>query len=364
MEKSSELVIKNVCIVDPPIIQGGMGIGVSLHPLAGAVAWEGCLGIISSAGLDEIVSKRDLKGKKVVDIYTAVRTEIEKARSLSGGRGAIGINIMVALVHDYKDAVRGAIDAGVDVIVSGGGLPLGLSGIKNPGHTALVPIISSARALEDIVKSWGRPKHGNYRPDAAVLEGPLAGGHLGFGYGEIEDTAFELEKLLPPVLEVASRHGNFPIIVAGGIYTHEDIVRFLNMGASGVQIGTRFLATVESSATDAYKQAVVDATEDEILVVSPPEVTPASPCMLPFRLLKSSPVYTTKRTPNCRRGYLLRNGVCKASDDDGYLCVCSELMASAGYAPDEPPLYTVGTNAYRVNKILTVAELMKELRGE
>ena len=355
---------KNIYL-DNCIVQGGMGVGVSLYLLAGAVAKQGGLGIISSAGLNEIVSKRD---GKIVDIYTAVRIEIEKAKSISGGKGAIGINAMVALIDDYEDTIRAAIDAGADAIISGAGLPLRLPSIQPLGHTALIPIVSSARALELIVKKWERD---GYRPDTVVLEGPLAGGHLGFRYEAINNPASKLEKLLPPVLEVASRHGNFPIIVAGGIYTHEDIIKFLAMGARGVQMGTRFLVTKESSATYAYKQAVISATEDDILVVSPPEVTPASPCGLPFRLLKSSPAYTVKRTPNCCRGYLLRNGICKAADDNDYFCVCSELMSSAGYAPKEPELYTVGANAYRIKneipslaELPSVAELMSELRGE
>jgi len=360
-----ELAIKDFCS-DNCIFQGGMGVGVSLHPLAGAVAQEGGLGIVSSAGLRTIVSKRD---GKVVDTYTAVRIELEKAKSSSGGR-PIGINVMCAVVGDYEDTIRAALDAGIDAIVSGAGLPLGLPAIQPPGHTALIPIVSSTRALEIIVKRWERI---HYRPDAIVLEGPEAGGHLGFKPEEVDDPAFALEKLLPAVLEVAHRHGDFPVIVAGGIYTHEDIVRFLSLGASGVQMGTRFLATNESSATDAYKQAVVDAGKDDITVVAYPDKTPASPCGLPFRILKGSPMYTTKRPALCNKGYVLQRGsdgklsecqaMPKSPNNQKFLCICSGLLTSAGYAPDLP-LYTVGTNAYRVDRIRSVAELMAELRGE
>lgn len=364
--KLPQLVIKNFRL-DNSIVQGGMGVGVSLHPLAGAVAKEGDLGIVSSAGLRAIVSLRDGKN---VDTYTAVRIELEKAKSFAD-KGAIGINVMCALVGTYEDTIRAAIDAGVDAIISGAGLPLGLPGIKPPGHTALIPIVSSARALEIIVKRWERL---GYRPDAVVLEGPTAGGHLGFKAEEVDDPEFALEKLLPQVLEVAHYHGDFPVIVAGGIYTHEDIARFLSMGASGVQMGTRFLATNESSATDAYKQAVINAGKDDITVVAYPDSTPASPCGLPFRILKGSPAYKIKRPPKCNGGYVLQRGpegklsVCQAMpgspNSDKFFCICKTLLASAGYAPEEPELYTVGTNAYRVNKILSVAELMAELRGE
>jgi len=347
------------------IFQGGMGAGGSLHRLAGGVAKEGGLGIVSSVCLDLIVSARD--GKKV-NTYDAVRIELERARSLAG-KGAIGINVMCAVVRDYDDTIRGAIDAGVDAIISGAGLPLGLPGIKPPGHTALIPIVSSARALELIIKRWERL---HYRPDAVVLEGPLAGGHLGFSMEEIDNPAFALERLLPPVLEVAHKYGDIPVIAAGGLFYNEDIVKILGQGASGAQLGTRFMGTDEFGGTDNYKQAVVAAGKDDIMVVSYPERTPASPCGLPFRILTSSPMYKANRLPKCDKGYLLREKAGKLSclampgspNCTSYLCPCNGLSASAGYNPVEPELYTVGTNAYLVDKIVPVAEIMKELRGE
>jgi nitronate monooxygenase len=207
-----------------------------------------------------------------------------------------------------------------------------------------------------------------------VLEGPLAGGHLGFKMSEIEDPEFALEKLLPPVLEVAHKHGDFPVIVAGGIYTHEDFLRFGATGAKGGQVGTRFVVTDECSASEAFKQAVINATIDNIVVVGYPDNLPASPCGLPFRILTTSPMYTTKRPARCNKGYVMRPGadgklsVCPAMpkypNNQEFLCICPGLLASAGYAPDEPQLYTVGSNAYRVDRTLSVAELMAELRGE
>ena len=204
-----------------PIVQGGMGIGVSLSPLASAVAVEGGLGIVSSACLDLLTSRRL---QKELTTYQAVREEMSIAKDRGG---VVGINIMVAIAKHYEDSVRAAIDAGVDVIISGGGLPLSLPAIKDPGGTALVPIVSSARALELICRKWER--HG-YRPDAVILEGPLAGGHLGFKFEEISLEENKLENLLPPVKETAQKYGNFPVIVAGGIFTHEDILSFLHLG--------------------------------------------------------------------------------------------------------------------------------------
>ncbi|HBR22108.1 MAG TPA: hypothetical protein DD713_06005, partial [Nitrospiraceae bacterium] len=242
----SPLIIKGKAI-SLPIIQGGMGVGVSLYPLASAVAREGGLGIVSSAALDRLVSKRT--GKKY-NTYEATYEEVCRAKE---NGGFAGINIMRALVRDYNDSVKGALDANADAIISGAGLPISLPTIQPPKDTALIPIVSSARALDIICKKW--EKNG-YRPDAVVLEGPLAGGHLGFKMDEIDSDENRLENLLPPVKDMAQKYGGFPVIVAGGIYTYDDIIRFLKMGADGVQMGTRFLATEESSATIEYKEAV------------------------------------------------------------------------------------------------------------
>lgn len=344
-----------------PIIQGGMGVGVSMHPLASAVAREGGVGIVSSACIERLVSKR--KGKKV-NTYDAVYEEISLSKA-SGGFA--GINIMVALQRTYEDSVKGAIDAGADFIISGAGLPLGLPSIQPPKDTALIPIVSSPRALKIICKRWEKA---GYRPDAAVLEGPLAGGHLGFRMDEVELESNRLENLLGPVKDVAREHGDFPIIVAGGIYTHEDIVRFMKMGADGVQMGTRFLATDESSATDAYKQSVVGAKESDILIAT----DPGSPCGLPFRIIKSSPMFVRikERKPKCDKGYVLMKDAegqftkCGAKEsNEHFFCICNGLLSSAGYNSDiEMPLYTVGTNASRVNSIMSVRDLMAELSGK
>lgn len=345
-----------------PIIQGGMGVGVSLAPLASAVAREGGAGIVSSACIDRVVSKRD--GKKM-NAYEAAYHEV----SLAKAGGYAGINVMGALARDYNDSVKGALDAGADAIISGAGLPVGLPAIQAPKDTALIPIVSSARALEIICRKWEKL---GYRPDAVVLEGPLAGGHLGFKMEQIDLESNKLENLLPPVKDLAIKYGDFPVIVAGGIYTHDDIVAFLKMGADGVQMGTRFLATDESSASDEYKQAVVDATEEDILVAH----DPGSPCGLPFRVIKQSPMYVaaTKklRKPKCDKGYVLlkdkegKFSICPAKQsNEHHFCICNGLLSSAGYNRDkEEPLYTVGTNAYKVDRIVSVKELMDELAGK
>jgi nitronate monooxygenase len=346
-----------------PVIQGGMGVGVSLYPLAGAVAKEGGVGIISSACLDRLVSKRT--GKKH-NTYDATYEEISLAKASSG---FVGINIMVALVRDYENSVRASIDAGSDFIISGAGLPLNLPAIQPPKDTALIPIVSSARALELICKKWDRL---GYRPDAVVLEGPLAGGHLGFKIDQVNLDSNKLENLFPPVKDMALKYGDIPVIVAGGIYTHDDIIRFIKMGANGVQMGTRFLATQESSASPLYKKAVIEAQEEDIIVAD----KPGSPCGLPFRVIKQSPMYQSSlkrmRPPKCDKGYVLLKDSegkftrCPAKEsNEQYFCICNGLLSSADYNADkEEPLYTVGTNASRINKIETVKTLMDELAGK
>ena len=357
----SQLVVKGRTL-PLPIVQGGMGVGVSLAALAGAVARAGGAGVLSSACIDRLVSKRS--GRRV-GTYDAMYEEVSLARA---GGGYVGVNIMVALQRDYEASVRGALDAGADAIISGAGLPLGLPAIQDPKETALIPIVSSARALELICRKWERL---GARPDAVVLEGPLAGGHLGFRMDQIDLEENRLESLLPPVKEMAAKYGGFPIIVAGGIYSHDDIRRFMALGADGVQMGTRFLATEESAATPAYKDAVVRARDEDIVVAD----DPGSPCGLPFRVIRESAMYQSalvrRRTPKCDKGYVLLKDVtgkfvrCAAkASNEHHFCICNGLLSSAGYNSEaEEPLYTVGTTASRVDRVVPVRELMAELAG-
>lgn len=354
MERLPELKIKGLKIPFP-IIQGGMGVGVSLFPLASAVAREGGVGIVSSAGLDRIVSRRT---NKKLTTYDAVLEELDLAKSKGG---FAGINIMVALQRDYNDTVKAAIDAGADMIISGGGMPMNLPTIQNPGDTALIPIVSSPRALELICKKWERS---GYRPDATVLEGPLAGGHLGFKFDEINLESNKLENLFPLVKEVAEKHGGFPVIVAGGIYGHEDIVRFIKMGASGVQMGTRFLTTKESSASAMFKQAVINTKEGDI------QPTRLSPCGMPFMVVTGSPAVKIKK-PFCDKGYVLFKDAegkftkCDAKDPNkDHVCICNALFGAINYSNPSYSLYTSGKIGEKVKKIISVKELMDELKEE
>ena len=263
-----------------PIIQGGMGVGISMSGLASAVANAGGIGVI--AGAMAGITEKDVSANGREANCRALAREIRKAREKSGG--IIGVNIMVALTH-FADLVKTAIAEKVDIIFAGAGLPMELPGfLKNGDRTRLVPIVSSARAAALICKRWFQRY--NYLPDAFVVEGPKAGGHLGFKLEQLDDPAFRLENLVREVVaameKVAAQHNiRIPVIAAGGVYDGADIKRFLDMGASGVQMGTRFVATHECDADDAFKQSYVDAREEDLTVIK-------SPVGLPGRALNNS----------------------------------------------------------------------------
>lgn len=357
------LKVRNIT-VPVPIIQGGMGIGLSSYHLAGAVAREGGLGVLSSAALDRIVSARH--GRKFRPREAAAQ-DVRDAKFLSGGKGIVGMNIMVALINTYEDSTLGAMDGGVDAIISGAGLPMALPEIAlshpRKDEVALIPIVSSGRALEVICKRWSRTGR---LPDAVVVEGPLAGGHIAWRKPEeAEDPANRLENLLKEVFEVAAKWGGMPVIAAGGVYTKEDIQAYLDMGCAGVQMGTRFLATRESGAGDEYKKMLVECKEEDIELAN----RPGSPCGMLFRVIKQSPFYQEAlrrdRAPKCDKGYLLNKGHCPSKyENEKTFCICNGLLAAINLNnPQEKNLYTVGHKAFMVDRIRTVKELMCELQG-
>ena len=355
--------IKNFT-VPVPIIQGGMGIGLSSYTLAGAVAREGGMGVLSSAGLDRIVSKRH--GKKL-NARDAAAQDVRDAKKIGNG-GIVGMNIMVAVINQYADSVLGSMDGGVDAIISGAGLPMALPEIalSHPrnNEVALIPIASSGRAFDVICKRWARSGR---MPDAVVVEGPLAGGHIAWREkSEVDKPENKLENLLAEVFAVVKKWNlDIPVIAAGGVYTHEDIVRYQEMGCGGVQMGTRFLATYESGANERYKQLLVDCTEQDIELAD----RPGSPCGMLFRVLKQSPFYqqalARERAPKCDKGYLLNKGHCPSKhENEKTFCICNGLLASIELNNSaEKDLYTVGAYAHRIERIMSVHELMCELQG-
>lgn len=350
-----------------PIIQGGMGIGISNFRLAGTVAKEGGLGVLSSAALDRIVGARHGKKFKARE---AAAQDVMDAKEISGGNekgGAIGMNVMVAVMNQYEDSILGSMDGGVDVIVSGAGLPLALPEIvkshSRQDDVALVPILSSGRAVDVVLKRWARSDR---LPDGIVVEGPLAGGHIAWRTREeAQDPKNKLEVLIEEVLAVLNKWKlSIPVFAAGGVYSHADILKYLKMGCAGVQMGTRFLATVESGANEEYKKMVVEATEDDIELAD----RPGSPCGMLFRVLKKSPFYQDAlerlRAPKCDKGYLLNKGNCPSKyENEKTFCICNGLLAATNCNKNEKELYTVGHNAHRVDRLLSVKDLMLELSG-
>lgn len=250
-----------------PIIQGGMGVGVSLNGLAAAVANEGGIGVISSAGLGLLYP--GFKGSYFEKCIYGLKEEIRKAREKTSGM--IGVNVMVAL-SNYSDMVRTAISEGIDIIFSGAGLPLDLpSYLTKESKTLLAPIVSSARAAKLICEKW--LANYSYLPDAIVVEGPKAGGHLGFKKDQLFSDSYSLEHLVPEVVSVANSYAEqkiIPVVAAGGISTGQDIARFLGMGASAVQMGSIFVPTEECDSSIEFKNAYVNAKENDIRIIQSP----------------------------------------------------------------------------------------------
>ena len=246
--------------IQVPIIQGGMGIGISLSKLASAVANMGGVGIISTVGIG-LTGKQTAKGYKKGNVE-AIRKEIRKARELTPG--VLGVNIM-SVITDFSDMVKTSIVEGIDIIFSGAGLPLDLPSYLGKGvKTKLVPIVSSGRAANIIAQKW--KQNYDYLPDAFVVEGPKAGGHLGFKADALQEAGNKLENLVDEVVKVARElkdkfNKYVPVIAAGGIFTGTDIKAIMQRGASAVQLGTLFVDTEECDTSQEFKQAIVDSKE-------------------------------------------------------------------------------------------------------
>ncbi len=338
-----------------PIIQGGMGVGISMSSLASAVANEGGVGVISAAEIGFI--KEDFAKKPKETNVIALKEEIKKAKELT--KGIIGVNIMVAMT-DFYELVIASIESKADMLFIGAGLPLGMpiKEIKN-SKTKVFVIVSSSRAANLIFKYWDR--HYGILPDGVVVEGPKAGGHLGFKYEQIDNPDFALEKIIPPTIEVVRKYEKkyskkIPVIAAGGIYTGEDIYRFINhIGVDGVQMATRFVATHECDADIGFKEAYINCKKEDIVIIK-------SPVGLPGRAIKNEflkEVERGKKTPfkcvwQCLKGcdykrapYCITQALVNAQK--------GKLFAGFAFA---------GSNAYRVNKIVSVKELINELKEE
>lgn len=348
--------------VNIPIIQGAMAVGISLSGLASAVANEGGIGVIAAAGI----------GMLEPDFFTnfkeankrALRKEIKKAREMT--KGAIGVNIMVAL-SDFDDLAMIAVDEGADLIFLGAGLalrnPVRNINTSSPDRlskvaTRVVPIVSSARAAKIIFRYWA--KNYDQVPDAVVVEGPLAGGHLGFKKEQINNPDYALEKILPEVISVIKpykQHFNksIPVIAAGGIFTGADIHKFIRLGAQGVQMATRFVATHECDASIEFKEAYLKCKKEALTIIDSPVGLPGraiwnkfledvsagvkKPFKCPWRCLKTCDF---KKSPYCI--VLALTNAKKGNLSEGFTFA--------------------GANAYRIDKIVSVKELVGTLLEE
>ncbi len=334
----------------PPIIQGGMGVRVSRANLAAAVANTGCVGVIASAGLGQYEDFPDAEFEKVNE--EALRYEIRKARRLSSG--IIGVNIMVAL-SDYENLVKTAVEENIDLIISGAGLPLSLPKYLNGKDIKLVPVVSSARTFQIICKRW--KSHFNKLPDAVVVEGVKAGGHLGYSPDSIiNNTAAGLEQIISETIKIAdSFEPAIPVIAAGGIFDGDDIAHFLKLGASGVQMATRFVCTDECDAHNNFKLAYLNANAEDLTIIE-------SPVGLPGRVINSSFVEKIKQGKTipfeCKYQCLKTCDPTKAP-----YCIAKVLANAAEGKMDESFVFA-GSNAWRCNKIVPVRLLVDELIEE
>ena len=344
-----------------PIVQGGMGVGISLSGLASAVANQGGIGVIAGAMIG--MKEPDVAKNPIEANLRALRQELTKAREKT--QGIIGVNIMVALTT-FSQMVRTAIENRADIIFSGAGLPLEMpkhllqacEEKKEEFKTKLVPIVSSARAATLIARKW--LSRFDYLPDAFVVEGPKAGGHLGFKREEINDPNFALEVLVPQVVEAAKRLEDqkgraVPVIAAGGIYTGEDIKKFLDLGASGVQMGTRFVATKECDADDRFKQSYISAREEDITIIK-------SPVGMPGRALQNDFIEAA-RQGNKKPFKCVFHCVHTCDQEKTPYCIAQALI-SAMKGNLERGFAFCGANVARVNSIVSVKELMESLQQE
>jgi len=337
-----------------PIIQGGMGIGISESNLASAVAEEGAIGVISSVGLCALNTDPGIDNKTASK--EMLKEEIRRAKTIT--KGILGVNIMVA-VSNFDELVNISVDEKADLIIIGGGLPL-----KNPVRklgkikTKILLKVSSARAANLVFKLWEK-NHSNI-PDGVVVEGPMAGGHLGFKPEELEAPQNKLERLIPEVVQAVIPFRNkfkkdIPVIAAGGIYTGADMCKFMKLGANAVKMATRFVATKECDASDEFKQAYVNCKKEDIGIIQ-------SPVGLPGRVIIND--FTKKIVAGYKKPFncpwqCLKNCNYKTAP----YCI-SMALANAKRGNLKEGFVFAGANAYLVDKIVSVRELIKTIMYE
>lgn len=334
-----------------PIIQGGMGVGISLSRLAGNVAKEGGIGIISTAQIG--FAEEDFYTNPIVANIRAIDKHIKKAKEISDN-GVVGVNIMVA-TNNYKEYVIASAKSGADVIISGAGLPISLPEYVEGFSTKIAPIVSSEKATNVILKMWDRKYHRT--ADFLVIEGPKAGGHLGFSIEDLEqmDTINyddEITKIIACKKQYEEKYGvSIPVIVAGGIYNHEDIIHALELGADGVQVASRFVVTEECDAASEYKEQYIKARKEDIEIV-------LSPVGMPGRAIRNQFLDKIKlereKIDKCLKCIIS----CNPSNTP--YCITKALINAVKGNIDQALLFC-GAEVYRLKEMTTVAKLMQEL---
>lgn len=363
MSQLKPLVIGDL-VAEKPIIQGGMGVGISLSSLAGAVAKAGGIGIISTAQIG--FREPDFKSNPLEANLRAIGKELAKAREIAP-KGIIGFNIMVA-TKNYALYVKEAVKAGADIIISGAGLPINLPELAEGAKTKIAPIVSSAKSAMVICKMWDRKFH--RVPDLVVIEGPLAGGHLGFSVDQLEEigaTSENREKTyrqdvydqeVKDILEVVKGYGDkygvtIPVVTAGGIYDHDDVMHQMKLGVDGVQVATRFVTTEECDAPMAYKQAYIQAKQEDIVITK-------SPVGMPGRAIKN-PFLEQVGNGRIKIDHCYQ---CLEKCDQAKIPYCiTRALVNAAEGDTDHALLFCGSNAFRAEKMETVDEVMKDLAG-
>lgn len=345
--------------ISRPIIQGGMGVGISLSGLAGAVAKEGGVGIISTAQIG--FREPDFYDDPMRANLKAIPLELKKAREIAP-QGVIGFNIMVAL-NGYKEACEAAVSAGADVIISGAGLPTELPKYVEGSKTLIAPIVSSEKSASVILKLWHRKY--NRTADFLVIEGPMAGGHLGFSKESMEEYLEEgydsfYENEIRDIIAVVREYEKMyqckiPVFVAGGMGRYEDLEHARSLGADGIQVATRFVTTEECDAPRAYKEMYLGSKSEDIRIVSSPVGMPGRAIVNPFmEQVLEGKKFPPKRCLQCLK---------KCNPAEIPYCISQRLiMAASGQV--EQGLLFCGANAYQEQELTTVAKVMKELCGE
>lgn len=333
-----------------PVIQGGMGVGISLSGLAGSVAACGGVGVISTAQ----IGYRDPEFEKdpIKTNLRVIGEEIQKAREIAKG-GILGVNIMVA-TKQYAEYVKAAVKAGIDLIISGAGLPMELPKLVAGSKTKIAPIVSTVKAARVICRFWDH--HYQRMPDLVVIEGPKAGGHLGFSREQLEEFTpesydQEIRGILAEVKKYADKYEKeIPVVVAGGIFTREDMLHAMELGADGVQMGTRFVTTWECDASEAYKQTYLHAKKEDIVIVDSPVGMPGRAIRNRFLEEKESRRESIKKCYQC---------IATCNPANTPYCITRALVHAAKGETDDALLFC-GENAWRCEKMEHVADIMAE----